>query len=49
VGIPAIKCGPSPEDPDAKPATSEMQKIDDLVAATKMYAITSLEIANRKP
>lgn len=48
VGIPAIKCGPSPENPDAKPATTEMQKIDDLLAATKMYAVAALEVANRK-
>lgn len=47
VGIPAIKCGPSPESPDAKPATGEMQKVDDLFAAAKMYAIASMEIANR--
>lgn len=48
VGIPAIKCGPAPESPDAKPATGEMQKIDDLLAASKMYAIAALEIANGK-
>ena len=48
VGIPAIKCGPSPENPDAKPATGEMQKIDDLYAAAKMYAVAALEIVNRK-
>jgi len=48
VGIPAIKCGPSPENPDAKPATTEMQKIDDLLAATKMYTIAALKVANRK-
>ena len=30
VGIPAIKCGPSPEAADSKPATGEMQKVDDL-------------------
>jgi acetylornithine deacetylase/succinyl-diaminopimelate desuccinylase-like protein len=47
VGIPAIKCGPSPENPDAKPATAEMQKVDDLFAAAKMYAVAALEIANR--
>lgn len=47
VGIPAIKCGPSPEAPDAKPATGERQKIDDLLAAAKMYSIAALEIANR--
>ena len=48
VGIPAIKCGPSPEAADAKPATGEMQKVDDLFAAAKMYAIAALEIANRE-
>ncbi len=48
VGIPAIKFGPSPEASDAKPATDEMQKIDDLLAATQMYVIASLELANRK-
>jgi len=48
VGIPVIKCGPSPENPDAKPATGEMQKIDDLHAAAKMYAVAALEIVNRK-
>ncbi|MBI2370515.1 MAG: M20/M25/M40 family metallo-hydrolase [Deltaproteobacteria bacterium] len=47
VGIPAIKCGPAPDDPNAKPATGEMQQIDDLLAAAKMYAISSLEIVNR--
>ena len=47
VGIPAIKCGPSPEAADAKPATSEMQKVDDLLAAARMYAFAALEIANR--
>jgi len=45
-GIPAIKCGPSPEEPTAKPATGERQKLDDLLHATRMYAIASLEIAN---
>jgi acetylornithine deacetylase/succinyl-diaminopimelate desuccinylase-like protein len=48
VGIPVIKCGPSPENPDAKPATGEMQKIDDLHAAAKMYAVAALEIVNLK-
>jgi acetylornithine deacetylase/succinyl-diaminopimelate desuccinylase-like protein len=46
VGIPAIKCGPSPEAADAKPATGEMQKVDDLLAAAKMYTCAALEIAN---
>jgi acetylornithine deacetylase/succinyl-diaminopimelate desuccinylase-like protein len=48
VGIPAIKFGPSPEAADAKPATSEMQNIDDLLAACKMYTVAALEITNRK-
>ena len=46
VGIPAIKCGPAPEAADAKPATSEMQKVEDLEAAARMYAFAALEIAN---
>ncbi len=48
VGIPAIKCGPSPEAADAKPATGEMQKVDDLEAAARMYAFAALEIADTK-
>ncbi len=47
VGIPAIKCGPAPEAADSKPATNEMQKVDDLLAAARMYAFAALEIANR--
>jgi acetylornithine deacetylase/succinyl-diaminopimelate desuccinylase-like protein len=44
VGIPVIKCGPSPDEPGARPATGERQKLDDLVDATKMYAVASMEI-----
>jgi hypothetical protein len=29
-------------------ASGEMQKIDDLYAAAKMYAVAALEIVNRK-
>jgi len=46
VGIPAIKCGPSPDEPNAKPATAERQNLNDLEAATRMYAIAAMEIAN---
>lgn len=46
VGIPAIKCGPSPDEPNAKPATAERQNLDDLLAATRMYAIAAMEITN---
>ena len=46
VGIPAIKCGPSPDEPNAKPATAERQNLEDLLAATRMYAIAAMEITN---
>jgi acetylornithine deacetylase/succinyl-diaminopimelate desuccinylase-like protein len=49
MGIPAIKCGPAPEDPKIKPGTGEVQKIGDLVAATKMYCAASVEICNHLP
>ena len=48
VGIPVIKCGPSPEAADAKPATGEIQKVEDLLSAAKMYTCAALEIANGK-
>lgn len=49
MGIPTIKCGPAPEDPNLKPGTGEVQKISDLVAATKMYCAASVEICNHLP
>ncbi|MFQ5913538.1 MAG: M20/M25/M40 family metallo-hydrolase [Nitrospinota bacterium] len=49
MGIPAIKCGPAPEDPRLKPATGEVQKIKDLVDAAKMYASAALEVCNHLP
>jgi acetylornithine deacetylase/succinyl-diaminopimelate desuccinylase-like protein len=49
IGIPAIKFGPAPEDPSLKPATGEVQKIEDLVDATKMYASAALEVCNHLP
>ncbi|MFQ5850213.1 MAG: M20/M25/M40 family metallo-hydrolase [Candidatus Binatia bacterium] len=49
MGIPVIKCGPAPDDPSLKPATSEVQKIEDLVDATKMYVAATLEVCNHLP
>jgi acetylornithine deacetylase/succinyl-diaminopimelate desuccinylase-like protein len=49
MGVPAIKCGPAPEDPKLKPATGEVQKIEDLVDATKMYVAAALEVCNHLP
>jgi len=49
MGIPAIKCGPAPEDPRLKPGTGEVQKIQDLVDAAKMYAAAALEVCNNLP
>lgn len=49
MGIPTIKCGPAPEDPNLKPGTGEVQKISDLIAATKMYCAASVEICNHLP
>ncbi|MEE8109622.1 MAG: M20/M25/M40 family metallo-hydrolase [bacterium] len=49
MGIPAIKCGPAPDDPRLRPATGEVQKVKDLVDATKMYAAAALEVCNRLP
>ena len=49
MGIPVIKFGPAPDDPSLKPATAEVQKIGDLVDATKMYVAAALEICNHLP
>ena len=49
MGVPAIKCGPAPEDPRLKPATGEVQKVEDLVDATKMYVAAAMEICNTMP
>jgi acetylornithine deacetylase/succinyl-diaminopimelate desuccinylase len=49
MGIPVIKFGPAPEDPSLKPATAEVQKIEDLVDATKMYVAMALEVCNHLP
>jgi acetylornithine deacetylase/succinyl-diaminopimelate desuccinylase-like protein len=49
MGIPSIKCGPAPDDPNIKPGTGEVQKISDLVDATKMYCAASLEACNHLP
>jgi acetylornithine deacetylase/succinyl-diaminopimelate desuccinylase-like protein len=49
MGIPVIKCGPAPDDPSLKPATDEVQKIEDLFDATKMYVAATLEVCNHLP
>lgn len=49
MGIPAIKCGPAPDDPKLKPATGEVQKVQDLVDAAKMYVAAALEVCNHLP
>ncbi len=49
MGIPAIKCGPAPEDPKLRPATGEVQRVEDLVDATKMYCAAALEVCNHLP
>jgi acetylornithine deacetylase/succinyl-diaminopimelate desuccinylase-like protein len=46
MGIPVIKCGPAPDDPSLKPATAEVQKIEDLFDAAKMYVAATLEVCN---
>lgn len=47
LGIPVIKWGPSPDDPASLPGTSEVQKIEDMVTAAKLYALSTLEICSR--
>ncbi len=49
MGIPVIKFGPAPDDPALKPATDEVQKIEDLFDATKMYVAATLEVCNHLP
>jgi len=47
MGIPVIKWGPSPDDPSILPGTGEVQKIEDMVTAAKLYALSTLEICSR--
>ncbi|HJM41915.1 MAG TPA: hypothetical protein QF870_01150, partial [Nitrospinota bacterium] len=49
MGIPSIKCGPAPDDPNLKPGTGEVQKISDLVDAAKMYCAAAIEVSNHLP
>ena len=49
MGIPSIKRGPAPDDPNLKPGTGEVQKISDLMDAAKMYCAAAIEVSNHLP